>query len=180
MCPSHRQDALLEVGVVVRAHGVQGLVRVKLHNPASDALGAGRSVALLLAGGEVQEVALQVVAAQRGLLLVRVPGVADREAAERLRGARILVERESLDPLDEGQYYYEDLVGCQVLDESGRVVGEVHEVFEAGASDILAIRLGATERYVPLVDEWVTRVSLKERQIHVRGIDQWESWGVDD
>jgi 16S rRNA processing protein RimM len=166
--------------VVVKPHGVRGVVKLLLHDPASRALDRPRTVTLAFAEGERRQVPLQVVGRSKDQLLVQAEGVADRAAAEALRGARVLLERGALEPLEEGQYYYVDLIGCQVVDEAGLEVGKVHQVFRAGASDVLAIRQGATERYLPLVDEWVTAVDLAGRRIAVRGLDQWESWQVNE
>jgi len=172
------QGSLLEVGVLGRAHGVRGQIKLHLHNPASAALeGAACRVTLVTDEG-VHERDLEVTAATGEQLIVRLQGVEDRDAAEALRGARVLVGRASLEPPGEDEYYYVDLIGCQVVDELEGEVGLVHDVFEAGASDVLVVRDGSQERYVPLVEQWVVSVDLEARRITVRGIEQWESWPV--
>lgn len=168
----------MEVGVLGRAHGVRGQIKLHLHNPASAALEDGqRRVTLVTDEGE-HERDLVVTAAVGEQLVVRLQGVEDRDAAEALRGARVLVERDSLAPPGEDECYYVDLIGCRVVDELEGEVGLVHDVFEAGASDVLVVRHEGQERYVPLVEQWVVSVDLEGRRITVRGIEQWESWPV--
>ena len=169
---------LLEIGVVARPHGVRGQVKLRLHNPGSTALLAAAQRVRLVppdgGGGHWRE--LEVISAAGELRIVRFAGVEDREAAEGLRGARVQLPRHVLEPVEEGQYYYEDLVGCVVVDEAGEEVGTVHALFEAGASDVLVIRQGTMERYVPLVEQWIVEVDLERRRILARGIEQWDSW----
>jgi 16S rRNA processing protein RimM len=169
---------LLEVGVLSKPHGVRGEVKLHLHNPGSSLLSVGdsRFVGLALDGAGKQ-VEIEVTAASGGDLVIRVAGVQSRDQAEALRGARVLVSREQDVELEEGQYYYVDLIGCVVVDEEDREVGAVGHVFEAGASDVLVVRRAGQERYIPLVDDWVTEVDLSLKRIRIRGdVDQWDSW----
>lgn len=164
--------------MVIRPHGLRGSVKVSLHNPRSDSLRGDREVTLLLPDGERRAVSIASMSTAGDQVHLGLEGVVDRDGAERLRGARILVSREDLLPLQEGEYYYQDLIGCQVVDDHQRAIGEVVAVFEAGASDVLVVRQGNEERYIPLVDPWVTSVDPTERRIVVSGADQWECWSV--
>jgi 16S rRNA processing protein RimM len=170
------RQSRIEVGVVTRPHGVRGALRVRLHNPASEALARAREVVLAVAGngGELRLGCRQIGRQPDGVLLA-LDGVADRSRAEELRGARVLVERGDLEPLGEAEYLCADLVGCRVEDERGRALGEVVEVMSAGASDVLVVRDGRLERMIPFVDHWVADVDLEARLIRVEGGDQWEA-----
>jgi 16S rRNA processing protein RimM len=165
----------LELGLVVRPHGVKGAVRVHLHNPASTALDGLRQV-IVVQGGEQRSMSFRQLGdpSGGGAVVLELDGVGDRDAAEALRGARLLVERAALPALEEGEYYYEDLLGCRVEDLEGKSLGEVREVFSAGASDVLVVRQGGEERLIPLVDEWVGEVDLEGKRIRVSGAEQFE------
>ena len=63
-------------------------------------------------------------------------------------------------------FLYRDLIGCTVS-EQGRAVGRVAKVFEAGAGDVLVIEHEKREMMVPLVDQWVDRVDVEAREIHL-------------
>jgi 16S rRNA processing protein RimM len=162
-----------EVGIVVKPHGIRGALKVRLHHPDSLALNQGAAVALAHSDEE-QHFKAEVIGVAGGFLLVQAEGVSDRTRAEMLRGGRILVPRQSLDPLEDGQYYYSDLVGCAVVNEQGVLLGVVDHLFSAGASDILVVREGQFERLIPLVDDWVQEVDLTKRIIHISGSEQFE------
>ncbi|WP_038046683.1 ribosome maturation factor RimM [Thermus caliditerrae] len=107
-----------------------------------------------------------------GDLVVHLAGVGTRELAEALVGLRVYAEVEDLPPLEEGQYYYFALIGLPVFVE-GQQVGEVADILDAGAQDVLVIRgVGERlrerqERLVPLQAPYV-RVTAEG--IHVEPI----------
>jgi len=171
----------MEIGILTRPHGIRGLLKLRLHNPASTALARGGSQTVCLDDPQrgSRQVDLEVVGVAKDTLIVRIDGVEDRDQAASLRGARVMMPRDALEPPQEGEYYYVDLIGCEVLDEEGQRVGQVHDVFEAGASDVLVVHSEArVERYIPLVEDWVEQVDLAQRRIRVRGVDQFDSWPV--
>jgi 16S rRNA processing protein RimM len=146
----------VQLGTVVRAHGVGGLVRVR----GSAALAAMRR---LFVGG--RPFAVEALQRERGDFLVRLEGVGDRDAAEALRGAPVEVEREALPPPAADELYVADLIGCAVVDASGARLGEVAETFDSGAQEVLVVRGGAAEFMLPFVDGIVTAVDLEARRI---------------
>jgi 16S rRNA processing protein RimM len=169
--PERTGQSTIEVGLVVKPHGVRGVVKVHLHNPGSNALERARSV-VLLAAGEERQVAAKPVGRVGEAVLLELDGVSDREGADRLRGARVLVARADLEPLGEDEYLWEDLIGCRVEGEDGLGLGSVSEVQSAGGADVLVVRDGRIERMIPFVDEWIRAVDLQARRIQVTG--EWE------
>ncbi len=145
------------VGVVAGAHGVRGLVKVKsftqdprdlaAYGPLTDEAG-GRRLLLEIAGEA------------KGLLLARVEGVSDRNAAEALKGLRLYVPRSALPDPGEEEYYQADLVGLSAFDGEGAFQGTVKAVQNYGAGDILEIEsqegklmlLPFTKAAVPEID----------------------------
>lgn len=99
--------------------------------------------------------------AKKGFI-VSVGGVADRNAAEALRGTKLFVDRDMLPETesDEGEYYFSDLLGLKVKDQEGKEIGEVQAVHDFGAGDILEIRpaegksfmLPFKEDFIPVID----------------------------
>lgn len=150
----------LQIGYVARAHGVHGELRVELHDPTSTTL---EHVSRVFFGGV--ERAIRSLRKTQGAWLVFVEGVADREAAEALKGTPIEVNRSDV-PLAAGEYFLADLVGCEVEDEHGNSLGQIAAVWHA-AQDILVIRDHVAERLLPLVPAFVAGVDLGARKVRV-------------
>src|SRR5688500_13196047 len=96
----------IEVGYVARAHGIRGELRVHLHNPEPTTL---LSAPVVYVGGVRHQVAR--VRGTAGGLLVTLAGLADRDAAEALRGKPVEVDREAVE-VGEGEFLVADLIGC--------------------------------------------------------------------
>lgn len=141
---------LLEVGRVVRAHGIRGEVIVEAVTNRPERFAAG---SVLMAGDGRRFVVLRgsprggPVPARtvRGRWIVAFEGVGDRNHAEALRGTQLLAEPV---PGDSGELWVHDLVGAEVTNPEGTVLGRVSAVEANPASDLLVLDGGAL---VPLV-----------------------------
>jgi 16S rRNA processing protein RimM len=130
------QDARVCVGVITGAHGVRGAVRIKSftaepadvarYGPLEDESGA-------------RQFRLRLVGSAKGVVLVRMAGIADRDQAEALRGLRLYLPRAALPPPGEDEYYHADLIGLEAVLADGTPLGRVRAVHDFGAGDTLDI-----------------------------------------
>lgn len=149
------------VGQITGAHGVRGLVKVKpftaapedltAYGPVSDETGARR-------------LALQLLSWAKDQWIARVEGVADRDAADALRGLRLYVDRAALPEAEEDEFYHADLIGLAAVLADGSSFGTVRAVFDFGAGEFLeiarpgpgpggaAVMVPFTRAAVPVVD----------------------------
>jgi 16S rRNA processing protein RimM len=141
------------LAAVAGAHGVTGEVRLKLF---------GDGVAALAAHCLFNDGALTLAKVRddgKGGAIARFAEVADRTAAEALRGTVLTVPRSALPPLGEGEYYHADLIGLAALSDAGEPLGTVIAVANFGAGDIVEIERPDGKRFmVPMredaVPEW--------------------------
>jgi 16S rRNA processing protein RimM len=156
----------VELGVVARAHGVRGWVRVRLADPASTALSDLDEVML---GEPPRRVRVLEAEGDDAGYRLRLEGVEDRDAAEALRGQVVRVERAALPEPEEDEVYVADLVGCRVEEVGGRALGVVKEAFHSGAYEVLVVEpapgVAEGECYIPFVDGIVTEVDVEGRRI---------------
>jgi 16S rRNA processing protein RimM len=153
----------VEIGVVARAHGVRGWVRVRLADSGSESLSLVNEVALGEPGRRVRILEAEADAAG---YRVRFEGIEDRDAADALRGTHILMARTALPELGTEEIYVSDLVGCAVVDLEGRELGQVRAVHNWGAQELLALKLAdGEEALVPMVEGIVMEVDVEGRRI---------------
>ncbi|GAB4360869.1 MAG: ribosome maturation factor RimM [Methylohalobius crimeensis] len=102
-------------------------------------------------------------------VVASLEGIDTREAAESLRGAKIEIDRARLPPLESGEFYWADLVGMEVLDLAGRRFGQVVDMLETGANDVMIVRgEEGKEILVPwLRDQVIREVNLAAGEIRV-------------
>lgn len=162
----------LVVGRIAKAHGVTGdlVVDVRTDDP-EQRFGPGTRLRLKPARGEGRARAVQVESVRQhgGRLLIRLAGVADRDAADALRGHLLVVDSADLPPLDDPDEYYDhELEGLAVHTVDGRDVGKVAEVLHTPAGELLAVRTSdGAEVLVPFVSAIVTSVSRSAARIEI-------------
>lgn len=160
-----RPDRYLTVGRVVRPHGVRGALLVE---PVSDrirSIQAGMDI-LLSEGEETYTVIDLHPHKQR--YLVKLESCRDREQAEQLRGAQLLVALHDLPPLEEGVYYYWQILDMNVHTVDGEELGQVVEIIETGANDVYVVKTPAGgELLLPAIKDVIQNVDLDEKVITV-------------
>ena len=134
MPTDNRSERRIALAAVAGAHGVKGELRLKLFSDSIESLSRHESVYV---GGVERR--LLSVRDGGNIAVVRIEGLADRSAAEALRGSLVEVDRAALPPLEEGEYYHADLIGLSAVDGDGSVVGTVTAVENYGAGDLLEI-----------------------------------------
>ncbi|HEY7005186.1 MAG TPA: ribosome maturation factor RimM [Sphingomicrobium sp.] len=138
----------IALAAVAGAHGVKGELRLKLFSDSVDSL--SRHERLYVGGAERR---LLSVRDAGKTAVARFEGIADRSAAEALRGALVEVDRAALPPLEEGEYYHADLIGLVAVDAHGTAVGAVVGVENYGAGDLLEIEHeGGKRSLIPFRD----------------------------
>lgn len=163
---------MVVLGVVARAHGVQGEMRLKAHNPGSTTLfGVDRVILRPRDGGEPRPWGVRHVRGTAEAPILALRGVDHREAAEALRGAEVAVPRAALPHTAEDEWYVVDLIGLRVCDERGTLVGQVEDVISYPSIDCLRVRGPEGVREVPMVDPWFVGVDFEAGEVRVASVD---------
>lgn len=126
------------LAAIAGAHGVRGEVRLKLFGEGAEAL---RAFSMFDAG--TRKLTLTSVRPANQGAVASFAEIADRSAAEALRGTLLTVPRSALPPLGEGEYYHHDLIGLPCVSTDGSRIGHVAAVENFGAGDILEIERAA-------------------------------------
>ena len=138
--PATAEGKRVALAAVAGAHGVKGEVRLKIFAASAASLAAHKR--LFVGATELELTSLRPDA--KGAV-ARFVGVADRSAAEALRGRLVEVDRAALPPLEPGEYYHADLIGLPCVDHAGVPRGTVTAVENFGAGDLLEVE-GIDER----------------------------------
>ena len=174
---------LVIVGYVTGAYGLQGWIKVHPYSADADALLHAKTWWL---GDPEQPQKLRDIDMMQsknhsGDVVARMVGVADRNAAEALKGAVVQISRKHFPALADGEFYWVDLIGLNVSNLQGEHLGIIAGLMDNGAHPILRVTAdqGDTpdaqsqrEMLIPYVDQFVTTVDVAAKQITV-------DWGLD-
>lgn len=146
------------VGAIAGAFGVQGEVRLKSFCAVPEDIAA---YGALFTEDSARSFTVEITRPVKNGLAVRLSGIATKEQADALKGVRLFADRSRMPPLPEDEFYHADLIGLEVRDTGGTLLGTVRAVQEYGAGDMLEIHgpglkstilLPFTREAVPTVD----------------------------
>jgi 16S rRNA processing protein RimM len=163
-------EGLLRIGYVAESHGLQGALRVRTEDPGSTTIGTLKRMFVETAGGRREFKVLGSSALSVGNQRVMLEGIGDAEAAEALRGGAVMVAAADLPPLKEGEFYYFQLAGAEVMLTDGRRLGTIEDIMSTGAHDIWVVRDGEREVLVPVISDVVKTMDLAARRVTIEAV----------
>ena len=159
------------IGELVGVHGLHGEARLRPFNPDSDVLADVSQVFLVAPSGVPRLTRVEGARPHGAVWLVRLDRISTPESAQALRGDRVAVRERDLPPLEDGQFYCYQLIGLEVVAESGEAIGTVQDVLATAGNDVLGVRDGSKERMIPMVDRLIGDIDLDRRTIVVHAIE---------
>lgn len=161
-----QQPARVLLGRIAGAHGIRGEVVIHAYTQAPENIGA---YGALIDAGAARQFKIKVVRVTPKGVIARIAGVADRNAAEALKGVELYVDRARLPAASDGEFYHADLIGLTAVDPEGKTIGAIIAVQNFGAGDLLEIRLAdkLKTELVPFTDTHAPEVDVAGGRIVV-------------
>ncbi len=153
------------LGAIVGVHGIKGEVKIKSFSDDEKHLTA---YGALSNADDSQQIELKLVGHSKDLLRAKIKGVENRTTAEKYVGTGLYIGRDKLPDLAEEEYYHTDLIGLEVKNSSGLVLGKVNALYNFGAGDILEVKTNAGNlEMLPFNKNFVPVISIKDGYIIV-------------
>ena len=162
-----KEWGFLTIGVVERPHGISGKIKVKYFGDASENIQALRKLLLGPAPDDLTQYRVLNIKPFKGLFILSLEGLT-LEKAKASVGHYVWVHRDQLPPLEDKEYYWEDLIGLRVLTEGGIDLGIVQSLLPTRAHDVLMCRAGEKEVLIPFLEDIVIHVDVPAGSILVR------------
>ncbi len=172
----------MQVGRILDAWGVKGWFKVQAYSNQGDALFSAKRWFLKNPGPKPGQQALKMLSVREhgDGIVASADGVVDRNGAESLRGWELWISRADFPRAGDGEYYWIDLIGLDVINREDQPLGRVIGLIDTGPHAVLRILPPGVaepakpdqEKLIPFVEAFVDDVSLEARQIRV-------DWGVD-
>lgn len=147
-------DDMVLVGFIARTHGNKGQVILNSESDfAEQRFRVGARLFARIGEGPIETLAVTSVRFQQGRPIIGVAGISSISEAERLAGAELRVPESDQEALPEGVYYHHQLIGCEVVTNTGQALGRVSDVQGDGQATRLIVRGPRAELMVPLAEE---------------------------
>lgn len=167
-------EELLRVGVIANTHGLKGEVKVY---PTTDDIGRFSFLRSAVLQSPKGPLTLTVEGARivKNMAILKFSGYDSIDDVLPWKGCDLMVTRENAVPLEEGEYFITDIIGCSVVEIGGRQLGVLKDVLQTGANDVLIVESqGGKELLIPWIDECVLSVDVEAGIIEVKLLDGLE------
>jgi 16S rRNA processing protein RimM len=162
------------VGKIVNTHGIRGEVRVISKTDfADERYKLGNTLYIFMDhASEPVEVKVKSHRVHKSFDLLSFEGYDNINLVEKFKGAMIKIPESQLGELEEGEYYFHEIIGCTVVTEQGETVGTVKEILTPGANDVWVVKgKGGKEILIPYIADVVKKVDVKEKLITIHPME---------
>ncbi|MBK3494413.1 ribosome maturation factor RimM [Viridibacillus sp. YIM B01967] len=162
------------VGKIVNTHGIRGEVRVISQTDfPEERYVVGEQIALFKKDSK-KPLRLTIATARphKNFILLSFEGYPNINDVEEFRDGILKVSEKQLSELEEDEYYYHEIIGCNVFDEEGNEIGQVKEIFETGANDVWTLKgVNGKDQHIPVIDDVIKEIDIDGKKIIIHVMD---------
>ena len=159
----------LKVGKLVNTHSLKGEVKVISSTDFEEQRFEKGTELLITRGNQVvKEVTVESYRIHKNNLLVKFVGIDSIEEAEKLKNLQIKIDSDNIGELEENEFYFHEIIGCEVFDENGKSLGEISEILTPGANDVWVIKSqNGKEILIPYIEDVVKKIDVENKKIDI-------------
>ena len=162
----------LQVGKIVNTHALQGEVKVISNSDFKEDRFKKGSQLVIDFNGDHIEVTVATHRVHKGADLLKFKHLNSINDVEKFKGCSLLVSADELDELDENEFYYFEIIGCQVVTTDDEVIGEISEILETGANDVWVVkRPGQKDALIPYIEDVVKSVDIESKKVTINVLE---------
>ncbi|MDF2556309.1 MAG: rRNA-processing protein RimM [Bacillales bacterium] len=162
------------VGKIVNTHGIRGEVRVlSITDFPEERFVKGEKVAAFMPGKkEPVTFTIKSVRPHKQFYLLTFEGYEDINLVEKFKGAELKISEDQLFELDEDEFYYHEIIGCEVFNEKETLIGTITEILTPGANDVWVVRTpNKKEVLIPYIESVVKIINIDEKKIVIEEME---------
>ena len=151
------------IGRILGAHGVAGGLKLMSYAESVDVFAPGRQVIAVGTAGDETVYEIEWAKSHGRSVLLGIQGIGQRSQAEALAGCDLFLDRATLPELEDGTYYWADLIGIEVYAAGGAFLGRIESIFQTGSNDVYVVEGGQNDVLIPALADVIREVNLERR-----------------
>ncbi|MBH5316668.1 ribosome maturation factor RimM [Paenibacillus sp. GSMTC-2017] len=160
------------VGNIVNTHGIRGDVKVLSQSDfAQERFAVGKKLLMINeATGQSREVKIVSSREQKNIYILKLEGFNNINDVEKYKGWALKISEAEQGALEDGEYYYHQIIGCEVVTEEGESLGVISEILSPGANDVWVVdrpKGKGNQILIPVIDEVVLQVNVTDKKVTV-------------
>src|SRR5690625_4956200 len=161
-------DQMFDIGKIVNTHGIRGEVRVKRLTDFADRFNVGEILYLVQKGQQPIQLKIASHRVHKQYDLIRFEGYDHINDVENFKHAVLKIKKDQLTNLADDEYYYYQIIGCEIYTNDGQRLGIVTNIFQTGANDVWVVKQeSGKELLIPFIKDVVKEIILPEKKIYV-------------
>ena len=159
----------LKVGKIVNTHSLKGEVKVISSTDFEEERFKKGSKLLITRGNQlIREVVVQSYRNHKNFLLVKFEVIDSVEEAEKLKNLQIKIDSDEVGELEENEFYFHQIIGCEVFDENDKNLGEIIDILTPGANDVWVIKgENGKEILIPYIEDVVKKIDIISKKVNI-------------
>ncbi len=155
------------IGKIVGVHGTKGTNKIRSYAESLSVFAPGRTIFVRATDGPETSFEIDWVKPHTRTPLLSFKGVTEHSQAQALIGAELFIPKEELPELDEGAYYWVDLIGIAVFTKENEYLGRIESIIETGSNDVYVVKGDKTEVLIPALESVVKNIDLEKKRMLV-------------
>lgn len=161
-------ENLKTVGKIANTHGIRGELKIVPETDFPERFEIGNELIIVDSLNKQTPVTVQTSRLHKNLFIVQFAGFTNINDVEKYKGALLKIDAKNQLPLEEGEYYYHEIIGCKVITEEGQELGLISEVLTPGANDVWVVALPKGKQLLlPVIDDVILDVDVVNKMIRI-------------
>jgi 16S rRNA processing protein RimM len=161
-------DKLFTIGKIVNTHGIRGELKILSETDFPERFDPGSELVIVDQQDKRTPVKIQSSRLHKNMYIVKFEKYDNINDVEKYKGSLLKIEAKYQEPLDEGEYYYHQIIGCKVITEEGQELGLISEILTPGANDVWVVSLPKGKQLLlPVIDEVVLDVDVQAKTVRI-------------
>jgi 16S rRNA processing protein RimM len=161
-------EKLYTVGKIVNTHGIRGELKIISETDFPERFDVGSELVIVDAQNNQTQVKVQSSRLHKNMYVVKFDKYDNINDVEKYKGTLLKIEAKYQEPLEEGEYYYNEIIGCKVITEEGQELGLITEILTPGANDVWVVSLPNNKQLLlPVIDQVVLEVDVPAKIVRI-------------
>ena len=164
---SPKDRPLIAIGRIIGPHGIRGEVRLFSYAESIETFVPGSSLFLKLPDGKKGEYIIVSARPHKKAVLLKLEGIDSIDEVNVWRNAEVFLQKASLKELDEGTYYWFQIIGLKVVTVDHKFLGKISNTIRTGSNDVYVVRNQSEEVLIPAIESVIVEIDLKKGLMRV-------------
>ena len=163
---------MFNVGKIVNTHGIRGEVKVKRISDFEERFNPGETLYVDLKKDEALEVVINTHRLHKGFDLIQFKGYENINDVEIFKGATLKITEGQLTVLEDNEFYYHEIIGCEVYTDDGELLGSIKEILSPGANDVWVVKQPkGKDLLIPYISDVVKKIDVETKKVTIEPME---------